>query len=143
MSNLAWIAALTPLIVELLRIVMPYLFTHREILKDADPQPATRAVLKKKILRSGWSDVLQGEKLLLGLLFCALLFGSGCSMFRTDVVTVMIPEGTPVRLAKDVKKADVWVLVEGQQTKTRMTLPAGSFVMQLTADEMEEIRNAK
>ena len=87
-------------------------FTKRKQVQDGDGSGKLEAKLRDKLKKNGW------------LVLICLLFASGCS-----TTAVFVPDGQAVRLNKKVSNHPVSVLVDGQEIKTRMDIPAGYYCL--------------
>lgn len=57
-----------------------------------------------------------------------VLFACALSLFSLSCATktILVPEGDPVQLRKEIRSAPVWVYDElGKRVETNMTIPAG------------------
>ena len=107
---------LMTLLVAIVRALVPALIDSvRPTMHEADSMRSLRRRLNKRI-RKVWLCILM------------LLLFSGCTR------TVYIPDGTPVRLAETVKRAKVWVMVDGKPVRSTMDIPAGWYCVVLKED---------
>ena len=107
---------LMTLLVAILRALAPALIdSTRPKMHEADSVLSLRRRLNERI-RKVWLCVL------------ALALLSGCTR------TVFVPDGTPVRLAETVKRAKVWVMVDGKPVRSVMDIPAGWYCVALEED---------
>lgn len=111
----------------LLQILLPMILNRKpDTMEDSAPPKSTTSRLQSRI-RSTW-----GGGAVALILFAAVCPLGGC-MLQSQVKTVYVKEGDPVRIRETIKGAKVWVMdKDGTAVPGVMDLPDGWYALPLS-----------